>query len=176
MPQPSVSVATRSLAEGRIHRNLTDLERCGVYQQLLDMTQGGTLPCTAFRDVSRQFNCNPRTVKRIWIRGQESVAAGSLAAIVSSKIRANSGCKATRTPGDIETAIKAVPHDARQTLRSLAAAVGISKSTILRHMQTTPRLKGRTSTVSPLLTDANMAARLAFAAVVPGQGRQDPAR
>jgi len=77
---------------------------------------------------------------------------------------ANSGSKAKRSPGDIETAIKAVAHHDRQTTRSLAAKAGIPKTSILRHMKATPRLKARTSTVSPLLTDANKAARLAFAA------------
>jgi hypothetical protein len=87
MPQPSVRVVTHPQAEPLVHHNLTNIERRGVYQQLLDMTEGGELPCTAFRDVARRFGCHPRTAKRVWIRGQASIAAGSPAAIVASQIR-----------------------------------------------------------------------------------------
>ncbi|ETV82665.1 hypothetical protein H257_05235 [Aphanomyces astaci] len=60
-------------------------------------------------------------------------------------------------------AIKAVPHEGRQTLRSTAALSGIPKTTILRHMKEPHGLASRTSQLKPLLTDDNMLERLRFA-------------
>ncbi|RLO05892.1 hypothetical protein DYB28_004488, partial [Aphanomyces astaci] len=68
-----------------------------------------------------------------------------------------------RSAIDIKTAIKAVPHEGRQTLRSTAALSGIPKTAILRHMKEPHGLAARTSQLKPLLTDDNMLERLWFA-------------
>ncbi|KDO30509.1 hypothetical protein SPRG_04411 [Saprolegnia parasitica CBS 223.65] len=151
-----------ALTDKRVsHRNLTDVERCGVYQQLLEMTTGGVLRCTAFQEVAVKYACHLGTVKRIWNRGQAAIKAGSPAAVVASRIRGNSGRKAVRSHDAIKAAIMAAPHNKRQTYRSMAAQTNIPMTTLIRHKKATPSLRARPSTISPLLTDVNKASRLA---------------
>ncbi|OQR85905.1 hypothetical protein ACHHYP_20528 [Achlya hypogyna] len=61
----------------------------------------------------------------------------------------------------MRTKIKAVPHHLRQTLRSLATQAAIPKTTLIRHMKASTRLKARSNHVYSMLTDANKRARLA---------------
>ncbi|KAF0714759.1 Aste57867_3712 [Aphanomyces stellatus] len=75
----------------------------------------------------------------------------------------NSGAKRKRTADEIEQAIKAVPHDDRQTLRCLEVHSGIKKTTIIRHMKEKKKLKAKSNYVKPLLTQANKMTRLRFA-------------
>ncbi|ETV65978.1 hypothetical protein H257_17456 [Aphanomyces astaci] len=56
----------------------------------------------------------------------------------------NCGAKKVRSAIDIKMAIKAVPHEGRQTLRSTAALSGIPKTAILRHMKEPHGLTART--------------------------------
>ncbi|KAF0695975.1 Aste57867_13247 [Aphanomyces stellatus] len=74
-----------------------------------------------------------------------------------------SGRKKTWSPAMIERAIKSVPHEDRQTLRSLAAASAVPKTTIIRHMQEEGRLSARVNYVKPLLTDKNKEVRVQYA-------------
>ena len=87
MPRHDYNVANQGRSDPGARRNLTDIERRGIYQQLLERTENGVLPCTAYREVARRFGCNPRTVKRVWLCGQASIAAGSPAGNVRSQIR-----------------------------------------------------------------------------------------
>ncbi|KAF0719459.1 Aste57867_1021 [Aphanomyces stellatus] len=77
--------------------------------------------------------------------------------------KCNSGAKRKRTADEIEKAIKAVPHDDRQTLRCLEVHSGIKKTTIIRHMKEKKKLKAKSKYVKPLLTQANKMTRLRFA-------------
>ncbi|OQR85784.1 hypothetical protein ACHHYP_11378 [Achlya hypogyna] len=67
-----------------------------------------------------------------------------------------------RTPADIERAIRLVPHVRRQTMRRLAAATSIPRTTLHRHKKYEPRLRAKSNWLKPRLTDDNMRARLAF--------------
>ncbi|KAH9103658.1 hypothetical protein AeMF1_020114 [Aphanomyces euteiches] len=109
------------------------------------------------------FKCNRRTILCIWSRGRASHHDGHGPADVTSKIRGNCGKKKMWTQARVEAAIKAVSLYKRQTLRTLAIATNISAATLHRHMKTCPRFKARTSYVKPLLTEANMMARLKHA-------------
>ena len=63
----------------------------------------------------------------------------------------------------IEHAIKAVDHEDRQNLRTLAACSQVPKTTILRHMKEEKTLKARSSRLKPLLSEANKTKRVRFA-------------
>ncbi|OQR85793.1 hypothetical protein ACHHYP_20544 [Achlya hypogyna] len=150
--------ATSPVGGARARSNLTEHERRGVYDRLLAVSVDDLLPRTAYREVAEHFHCSPCTVKRVWARGQRSIAAGSLATVVTSKI-----CGIRAHAGDIEAKIKAVPHHLRQPLRSLASQAAIPKTALIWHMKASTRLKARSSYVRPMLTDANKRARLASA-------------
>jgi DNA invertase Pin-like site-specific DNA recombinase len=67
--------------------NLTDMERRGAFEQLLSISKDGVLPRSSFAIIARKFHCHARTIKRIWNRGQASMASGSTASNVSAQIR-----------------------------------------------------------------------------------------
>ncbi|KAF0707959.1 hypothetical protein AaE_013403, partial [Aphanomyces astaci] len=73
------------------------------------------------------------------------------------------GRKPSRTPDEIEAAIRQVPQLARQTLRSLAIASGVPKTSLFRHKKSTPRFKARSNYIKAFLTPENVEARLQYA-------------
>ncbi|OQR83991.1 hypothetical protein ACHHYP_14041 [Achlya hypogyna] len=77
-----------------------------------------------------------------------------------------------RNTHEIETAVRAVPHIKRQTLRSLAAAVGIPKTTLLRHKRDHAKFSYKSNWLRPRLTPTDMNTRLDFAMsfIRPGVG------
>ncbi|KAF0710382.1 hypothetical protein As57867_005530, partial [Aphanomyces stellatus] len=143
-------------------RNLTDVERRVVYERLLAASIGGILPQGATADVARDFGCSTRTVARVWVRGKQSLREGSLVAVVDAKMRGNCGPKFKLSDDDIEVAVKTVPHEDRQTLRTMSAACQVAKSTLHRRMKNNPRFNARSSYVKPLLTDKHKATRVDF--------------
>ncbi|OQR85151.1 hypothetical protein ACHHYP_12199 [Achlya hypogyna] len=86
-----------------------------------------------------------RTINRRWLRGQTTRLGGGGPAIVASRIRGNSSRKKTRTSDEIEAAIRAVPHDDRQTMRSLAARTCIPMTTLHRHKANDPKFSPRSN-------------------------------
>ena len=110
-------------------RNLTDDERQAVYEMVLSKMTNGKPAKGSFTAIAGQFRVHPLTVSRIWKAGAKSIAEGSICANVSSKRKGKCGKKAIEIDLD---AVKAVPLSQRGTLRSLAAAIGIPKSTLHR--------------------------------------------
>ncbi|KAH9158422.1 hypothetical protein LEN26_002986, partial [Aphanomyces euteiches] len=84
----------------------------------------------------------------------------------------NCGRKRIRSDEEIEQAIRRVPQQDRQTMRTLEHLLGIPKTIIIRHMQEKKALKARTSRVKPLLTQDNKKERLRFAASHVNRGPQ----
>ncbi|ETV64400.1 hypothetical protein H257_18697 [Aphanomyces astaci] len=131
--------------------NLTADQRHVIYDTLLERSSHGKLPYGAMQDLALKYECHWRTISRVWVRGRASLANGNEVAHVASQLK------------EIEKSIKSVPHFTRQTLRSLAYQSKIPKTTIIRHMSETKRLKAGSSYVKPLLTQDNTKARLDFA-------------
>ncbi|KAF0706140.1 hypothetical protein AaE_014255 [Aphanomyces astaci] len=160
MPSASLTAASPRLNP---RRKLSNDERAAVYHALLSRSMNGKLPRGALSATAQLFQCHLRTVSRVWTRAQSSLRAGAMLADVSMKFKGNSGQVATRSPKDIELAIKAVSHNGRQTLRDMAAQSGIPKTTIVRHMKVNPKLKAMSSYSKPMLTDDNKVQRMKHA-------------
>ncbi|KAF0685352.1 Aste57867_22736 [Aphanomyces stellatus] len=163
MPSPSQHASCAPAASTGTASNLSSIERRRVYDTLLALTVGGRLPYGAISNTAKQFGCHRTTVSKLWARARRSLLRGALVADIDAKKRGNSGRPRRRSPDAIEAAIRAVPHEDRQTMRSLAAQSGIPKTLVIRHMQETKRLKGRSSYVKPALMDANKIERVTFA-------------
>ncbi|KAF0688357.1 Aste57867_20021 [Aphanomyces stellatus] len=146
-----------------IGRNLSAVERRGAYEMLLARTEHGVLPYGAITGVARHYMCHRATISRLWSRARLSVDNGAPVADIAARIQGNSGAKRKRTADEIEQAIKAAPHDDRQTLRGLEVHSGIKKTAIIRHMKKKKKLKAKSNYVKPLLTQANKMTRLRFA-------------
>ncbi|ETV85692.1 hypothetical protein H257_02297 [Aphanomyces astaci] len=144
-------------------RHLTPAERRTAYELLLQSPFNGRLKYGALKDFAAHLKCHWKTISRVWKRGRHSLSNGSPYADVASKLEGNSGRKKSRLAADFEGAIKSVPKHQRQTLSSLAAPSGLPKTSIVRHMQETKRLKSRASYIKPMLTEDNTRARLDIA-------------
>lgn len=141
------------------NRNLTDPERRAVYEKLLTHFNDGKLKNGAIAQVAGHFGISTRTVSRIWKRGQDSIAAGSPFADVSSHRKKNCGRKVI--PLNLE-ALKEVPLLQRQNIRSLSAALEVPKSTLHDKFKS-GQIRRTSNTIKPLLTEKNKMHRLQFA-------------
>jgi hypothetical protein len=68
-------------------RKLSNDERRAIYEELLTCSSDGVLPHGAYAAKARTFNCNWRTVERVWTRGRLSLRHGSPFAVVDSKFK-----------------------------------------------------------------------------------------
>jgi transposase-like protein len=117
--------------------NLTSEERRSIVSALLLTVKPGDpnlkLSHGALTAVARDFNVNRKTIKKIWDRALANYHDPHVRAFVSSpQKRTNSGRKQLYDRDEVRAAIKQLPLYQRKTLRSLAAALGISKSTLFR--------------------------------------------
>lgn len=138
--------------------NLTSDQRRAVYEWLLEESNGGRLRRGAVKDAASQFGVATKTINRIWSRGRQSIASGAIVANVSSLKAGRVGKK--KMPFD-SNAIKAVPLLARQSIRALATALNIPKSTLHDRLKE-GSIRRHSSAVKPLLTDQNKLARVQF--------------
>ncbi|ETV63729.1 hypothetical protein H257_19336, partial [Aphanomyces astaci] len=145
------------------NKKLSDEQRHCIYETLLERSEGGDLPHGCITRTARLFNCSSQTISNVWARGRSSLREGSATAAVSAKYKGNTNRKVQHTDEEIESLIRAVPLYERQTLRTLAAKSGLSKSTIIRHMQRAKTLKLKSSYSKPLLTEANTKTRMEHA-------------
>ena len=89
-----------------------------VYHALLEKSSNGVLKKGSISAVAAQFSCSPKTVSRK--RAQESIAAGSVVADVSSHKKGNSGRK-RRNPDEIQQAVHCTPLRSQGTIQRLSA-------------------------------------------------------
>ena len=165
---------SRNNASGRENSqnegNLSNDERNAIFQKSLTFVKSGKLCKGALTEVSKQFNVCTKTVSRIWHRSQENLDDGKKSADVSSRIKLKSGGK--RKHDDFEEKISSVPVRQRSTIRSLAAATSIPRSTL--HLRVKEgALKRVSSTLKPALTESNKKERLRFALSMLEDGTND---
>ncbi|ETV74610.1 hypothetical protein H257_10747 [Aphanomyces astaci] len=145
------------------NKKLTDGQRQSIYETLLERSVDGELPHGCITQTARLYACTLKTISNVWARGRLSIRHGSSTADVSAKYKGNHNGKRVMSDDEIERAIRAVSLHERQTLRSLAARSGISKTTIIRHMECAKTLKLKFSHSKPYLTDANKINRMKHA-------------
>ncbi|ETV72673.1 hypothetical protein H257_12418 [Aphanomyces astaci] len=149
MPPPTSSTASSTTRE---KKKLIDAERHSIYETLLERSVRGELPYGCITQAARKFQCTCKTIAIVWNRGRLSLRDGR-----------NTNRKCVLTDEEIEHAVKLVPLQARQTMRTLAAQSGVMKTTIIRQMQRAKPLMRKTSHSKPYLTDANALGRVQYA-------------
>ncbi|MCL7044415.1 hypothetical protein MKW94_015575 [Papaver nudicaule] len=112
-------------------KNLTDEQRVAVYQFLLKESNDGKLKHGSVSSAAKLFSASPRTVSRIWKRSKECQEL-SLPVDVSSRMPKKVGRK--RTEIDI-TKIHEIPLERCKSIRSIAEALNVTKSTLQRRMK-----------------------------------------
>ncbi|KAH9107657.1 hypothetical protein AeMF1_017043 [Aphanomyces euteiches] len=140
--------------------NLRDSERRAIFERLLETSTNGVLRIGSIAELAPQYKRDRDTISRIWQRGMQSRQQGDGAADVAARIR---GRKPKRNRADIETAIRQVKHEQRQTMRSLAMNTCIPMTTLHRFKQAEKHFSLKSNWLKPSLTNDNMKRLLDFA-------------
>lgn len=139
------------------YKNLTDLQRIGIYEELLARSVNQKLKKTTTREVANMFHVSVHKVRRVWRRAKECLRQGVPVDVRSRKPK---NCGRKRIVVDLNM-VAEIPRSQRRTIRSLARALGVNKSTLHR-MFTDGLLDRHSSSLKPYLKEANKKARLQF--------------
>jgi DNA-binding TFAR19-related protein (PDSD5 family) len=149
-------------AQGNKYKNLTEAQRSGICTELLarsvmNRQRQLTLPKNATREVANMFHVSLYKVRRVWRRVKECHRLGIPVDVRSRKPQ---NCGRKRIEVDLST-VPDIPRSQRRTIRSLARALGVKKST-LHKVFTEGMLDRHSSSLKPYLRAANKKARLQF--------------
>lgn len=106
------------------------------------------------KEVARLCECPLRVVQRIWKQGREG---GSVNAVMDMR-KVACGRSKVKLNAD---AIEAIPHEERTTLRCLAVALNMKRSTVHRRLKE-KEFRRHTSDLKPSLNVDNMKARVLY--------------
>ena len=136
-------------------RNLTETERQQIYAALLERSDRGRLKRKATTIVAQIFQVSRYKVPRIWQRAKHCRAQG-----IPVDVRSRKPKRSGRKKLQIDLSeVLSVPLHRRSTIRSLAEAIGVKKSTLHRWFKK-GLLRRHSSTLKPLLTEQNKRDRL----------------
>ncbi|KAM0907960.1 hypothetical protein ACQ4PT_015782 [Festuca glaucescens] len=118
--------------------------------------------------VAELAKCPRRVVTRIWRQGLKEGGINNV------KCRKQMKCGRKKINLDIE-ALEAIPTSERTTLRQLAAAMNMPKTTIFRRLKE-KQIRRVTSELKPMLTEENMKARVGYCLqhIEPSTFQDDP--
>ncbi|EAZ28266.1 hypothetical protein OsJ_12237 [Oryza sativa Japonica Group] len=136
-------------------RELTNTQRQRIYELLLAKSKDGKLEKDTTRAVAQVFNVSIRTVQRIWKRAKLCIAHGVQVNVDSRKCY---NCGRKKVVIDLSV-VSAIPLRQRSTIRSLAEALGVSKSTLHRLFKE-GHLRRHSNSLKPYLKEANKKERL----------------
>ena len=131
-------------------RHLTDTERQQIYEALLEKSVNGKLRKNNTNKVAELFIVRRSAVWRIWKRAKQCQANG-IPVDISSRKPKNCGRKKVQV--DLSQ-VPTIPLHRRWTIRSLAEALGLNKSTVHRLFKQ-GLLRRHSNTIKPYLTEAN---------------------
>jgi hypothetical protein len=107
----------------------------------------------------KKFNCDLRTMHRIWERAKENfVKEGAFHA--SPRKKGCYGRKIICDPARMAESIENLPSNKRKTMRQISGAVGVSLWTVQKAQQSF--LVPHTNSIKPFLTDANKYVRICY--------------
>ncbi|XP_010462775.1 PREDICTED: uncharacterized protein LOC104743384 [Camelina sativa] len=135
---------------------MTDGERLKVYHALLERSNNGTLKRTHTREVANLLSVPLLTVQRIWKLAKD-IPNGE---VVDVSHKRKGKCGGKNIVFDLDRIVD-IPFNRRKTLRSLAAALKISRTTLWRCLKR-GLIKRHSNAIKPRLTENNMRARLQF--------------
>jgi len=138
-------------------RELTNEQRQQIYEALLTLSNGGKMKKNTTTEVAQIFNVKRSLVQAIWRRAKECRALG-ISVDVSSRKPKNCGRKKIQV--DLSQVVH-VPLRRRRTIRSLAAAIGVKRSTLHKCFKE-GKLRRHSSSLKPYLKEANKKQRLEF--------------
>lgn len=135
---------------------MTDGERLEIYHALLEKSINGELQKHHTTEVSHSFSVPVQTVRKIWRRAKNTSSGEDVD--VSHRRKGNCGRKKVHI--DLSRIVD-VPLRRRKTLRSLAASLDVSCTSLFRCLKG-GLIKRHTNAIKPSLNADNMRARLEF--------------
>ncbi|RAW20669.1 hypothetical protein PC110_g22888, partial [Phytophthora cactorum] len=139
-------------------RKLTEEKRAEVVLRVLQNAVDGVPRLETMKKVTAGFRVVPRTVSRIWKRALKAKEVTGLWSAASLRHRRGSPTK--DVAAKLER-LRGVSYARRGTLRTASAACGVPRATLHRRVKAGD-VRALVSVVSPLLTEANKAARLSW--------------
>ena len=142
-------------------------QREAILQALLCLTKNSENPAErelhhgAIAMVAKQMGVSRLTVSHIWQRAKDSVGAGSAAMIVLHK-KKNCGRKKKDWSEELEN-LRNIPLNDRTCYRSTSEATGIPMTRLHKMVKSGEGIKRHSSSIKPVLTDANKVARIQYA-------------
>ena len=135
MPTSDDETTVAPLQENRRKPNLTSQERRDIVQALLLMVVPGDaelkLVLGAIKSVSDTYHVDRKTIRRIWQRAVANFFNPDIRSLVSSpNIKGNSGRHQKWVRQDVRDAVVSLPLNQRRTIRSIASALDIPKSSL----------------------------------------------
>lgn len=140
---------------------LTNEQRKNIFEQLLKRMKGKKLQHGAINEVAKDVGVTRLTVSKIWKMAQGQYNEGKISADVSSKKKKKCGRKPKDYSENISK-IKNIPFNQRSTIRCLARAIDVPRSSLFDILKKGNKIKRISSTVKPLLTEKNKQDRLKF--------------
>lgn len=130
-------------------KNLTSDERNRIVQALLQQCKNKKLYRGVINSVAKEFKLNRKLVSRIWKTAKEQLNSGNSSIKVISNKKDKCGRKKKDYSENLQ-AMKKVPFNRRGTIRSLACAIEVPKSTLHDRLKEGTIFKRITSAVKPL--------------------------
>ena len=149
--------ANSNTTRSRREKNLTSKEKQVIYEFLLKKSVDGRTGQGSVKEVATMFSISPRTIRRIWQQSRLQMMNGNTVDL-STKNAGKVGRKCVHVS---PRKIKQVPLNRRSTVRSLAKAISVSKTTVHRRVQE-GLIRPHTNAVKPTLTEDNKRTRLEF--------------
>jgi hypothetical protein len=135
---PDAESEVRPVPEGYRTKNLTRDERHQIVSKLLEERrqkqrhQGvdGKFARGVLTSMALEFQVSDKTIRNVWARAVANFEDPNIRQFRSSPLQRNSGRPKKWNPEEIREAVQLVPLRQRRTIRDLAAALGIPKSTL----------------------------------------------
>jgi hypothetical protein len=163
MSPSSSSDKKTSAWKERGSKNLTYDERRAMLDFLMKRRVEGTTKLVrhAVTDAAIEFRVDRRTVSRLWKRAVQSLEAGDEVCDVASRKVGRRGRRKRDWSVELER-VKEIPLAQRGSIRALATAVGIPKTTLYELLKEdgSPSI----NSIKPSLTDKNKLERLRYCA------------
>ncbi|CAH0474600.1 unnamed protein product [Peronospora belbahrii] len=157
----SISDTKTNLWKERGSKNLTYEERRSMLDFLMKRRVEGTskLIRHAVTDAAMEFSVDRRTVSRLWKRAVQSLENGDHVCDVASRKAGRRGRRKRDWSAELER-VKEIPLAQRGSIRALATAVGIPKTTLYELLKEDGR--PTINAIKPSLTDKNRLERLRY--------------
>lgn len=142
-------------------RELSNDVRAAVYLELLEKWNSSKHPHGTIKNIANRFEIARKTVSKYWKMGKDTESSCEVAGFLRSCKKGTVGRK--KYPiAKIESALRALPHRRRRTVRHAARDTGIPYSALFRAVKA-GLIKRRGSKLRPVLTVRHRMRRLGFA-------------